>query len=69
MAELTTEKRKHLPKREFAGPGRSYPIPDREHAVIAKVYAEKEEHAGKLSPSAEQHIVAKANHFLKEHKS
>jgi len=32
MARLTTRKRKALPKKDFAGPGRSYPIPDKAHA-------------------------------------
>lgn len=32
MAKLTTEERKSLPAKEFAGPDRSYPIPDASHA-------------------------------------
>jgi hypothetical protein len=39
MAKLTTRARKHLPLSEFAGPSRSYPIPDRSHArnALARV--------------------------------
>jgi len=32
MAKLTTKQRKALPKSDFAGPARSYPIPDASHA-------------------------------------
>ena len=35
MAKLTTEERKELPKKEFAGPDKSYPIPDRSHGQNA----------------------------------
>lgn len=39
MARLTTRKRKHLPTSSFAGPDRSYPIPDASHArnALARV--------------------------------
>jgi hypothetical protein len=32
MAKLTSAKRKSLPATSFAGPDRSYPIPDESHA-------------------------------------
>jgi hypothetical protein len=32
VARLTTSDRKALPAKDFAGPGRSYPIPDASHA-------------------------------------
>jgi len=32
VAKLTTSGRKALPAKEFAGPDRSYPIPDASHA-------------------------------------
>lgn len=32
MAKLTTKRREGLPSWEFAGPSRSYPIPDKSHA-------------------------------------
>lgn len=32
MAKLTTKKRKALPTTDFAGPARSFPIPDKNHA-------------------------------------
>lgn len=39
MAKLTTKKRAALPAKSFAGPGRSYPIPDKNHAANAKARA------------------------------
>jgi len=35
MARLTTKARKKLPGKDFAGPGRSFPIPDKSHADAA----------------------------------
>jgi hypothetical protein len=35
MARLTAKARKKLPAKTFAGPGRSFPIPDRSHARAA----------------------------------
>lgn len=32
MAKLTTSRREKLPAKSFAGPDRSYPIPDASHA-------------------------------------
>ena len=32
MAKLTAKARKEIPTKDFAGPGRSYPIEDRSHA-------------------------------------
>lgn len=39
MAKLTTKERAALPGKSFAGPGRSYPIPDKNHAANAKARA------------------------------
>lgn len=64
MAKLTTEQRKKLPKRDFAGAGESYPVNDRAHAANAKARATQMEKAGKLSKSAEEKIDAKANKVL-----
>ena len=64
MAKLTSAKRKKLPKKDFAGPGDSYPVPDKSHAANAKARATQMEEAGKLSPSAKAKIDAKANKVL-----
>jgi hypothetical protein len=61
MAALTSKTRNALPSSVFAGPGRSYPIPDREHAGLAKNYAKQELDKGNLSPADYKHIVARAN--------
>lgn len=39
MAKLTTKARKSLPTQDFAGPDRSFPIPDASHArnALARV--------------------------------
>lgn len=37
MARLTSKQRKALPKGDFAGPGRSFPIPDKAHARAAEM--------------------------------
>lgn len=64
MAKLTTEKLTRLPKDEFAGPGRSYPVNDRAHAANAKARATQMVDKGKLSSSAKAKIDAKANKVL-----
>lgn len=64
MAELSTKARKKLPGKDFAGPGRSYPVNDRAHAANAKARATQEEKKGKLSKSTEKRIDAKADKVL-----
>ncbi len=65
MAKLTSKQRGKLPASDFAGSGRSYPVPDKAHAANAKARASQMEKAGKLSPSAKAKIDAKANRVLK----
>ena len=64
MAKLTAKKRKKLPKKSFAGPGRSYPVHDKAHAANAKARAKQQLRRGKLSKSAYARIVARANKVL-----
>ena len=64
MANLTTKQRKALPAKEFAGPGRSYPVPDASHAANAKARATQMVAKGKLSPSEKSKIDAKANKVI-----
>jgi len=59
MAVLTTKERKALPAGKFAGPDRSYPIPDKAHAANAKARA-----AQFASPALKAKIDAKANRVL-----
>lgn len=64
MAKLTSKGRNSLPSSEFAGPGRSYPIPDKSHAANAKARATQMVKAGKLNSSAAAKIKARANRVL-----
>ena len=64
MAKLTTARRKGLPNSAFAGPDRSYPIPDRAHAANAKARASQAVNAGRMSPSTARKIKAAANRKL-----
>ena len=61
MARLTAEARKKLPAKTFAGPGRSFPIPDKKHARAALMLI------GHAPASARPHIRAVADAML--HKS
>jgi hypothetical protein len=68
MADLTAEKRKGMSKKEFAGPGKSFPINDDEHAELAISGATRSERAGNISKSEEARIKAKARAKLQEKK-
>lgn len=59
MAKLTSKARKALPTSVFAGPDRSYPVPDRAHAINAKARA-----AQFASPALKARVDAKANKVL-----
>lgn len=61
MAKLSTAQRDKMPAKEFAGPGRSYPIPDASHAANAKARATQAVKAGRMSGSEKASIDAKAN--------
>ncbi len=54
MAKLSSKARKALPSSTFAGPGRSFPIPDKKHAKAAIMLS------GKAPPSARPKIIARA---------
>ena len=41
MAKLTTAARNNLPNSDFAGPDRSFPIPDKKHAKAALMLINK----------------------------
>lgn len=64
MATLTTAARKKLPAKDFAGPGRSYPVEDKGHARDAKARASEMERKGAISKSGEKRIDAKADKKL-----
>jgi len=64
MAKLTAARRKALPAGKFAGPNRSYPVPDKSHAANAKARASHAVSAGSMSSSTKAKIDAKANRVL-----
>jgi hypothetical protein len=70
MGILTAKKRKALPKSSFGEPGsRKYPMPDKAHAANAKSRDSEMENKGEMSESEKEHIFAKADKILGEHKS
>lgn len=64
MSKLTAKQRKRLPNTVFAGPNRSYPVNDRNHAANAKARASQQYNAGRISKSARDKIDAKADTVL-----
>lgn len=65
MAVLTTQQRNNLPSSTFAGPHRSFPIPDKAHAIAAKRLIGR---ATDLTPEQRVHIIRMANDKLKSGK-
>ncbi|MDR3407169.1 MAG: hypothetical protein P4L68_01570 [Methylovirgula sp.] len=66
MSKLTSKGRDELPAKDFAGPGRSYPIEDKAHARNAKARAAQAVKAGRMSKSEEARIDAKADKELRK---
>lgn len=64
MTRLTNRTRKALPPKDFALPGRKYPIEDKAHAANAKARATQEFRAGNLSEGDRAIIDAKADEVL-----
>ena len=64
MTTLSTDDRKHLPKKDFAGPGKTYPVEDKPHARNAKARAAQAVKAGRMSKAQEKKIDAKADKVL-----
>jgi len=64
MAKLTGKDRADLPAKDFAGPGRSYPVPDKSHAANAKARASQAVNEGRMSKGQESKIDAKADKVL-----
>jgi hypothetical protein len=62
MGRLTAGQRDKMPKSQFAGPGRSFPIPDKGHAKAALIDVGK---AKGLSSSEKSHIRAVAHEKLR----
>lgn len=62
--KLSTKTRKKLPAKAFAGPGRSYPVNDKNHARNALARASQAVHEGRMSASEAARIRAKAHKVL-----
>lgn len=60
MSKLTAAKRKAMPKSQFAGPGKSFPVNDPTHARMAISGATRSERAGNISAGTAAKIKAKA---------
>ena len=60
MAKLYAADRRKMPKGDFAGPGKSFPVNDDTHARLAISGATRSEHAGNISGSEAERIKAKA---------
>ena len=66
MSKLSTKARNALPKSDFAGPDRSYPVQDHSHAANAKARASQAYNKGHISLEMEHRIDAKANKVLEK---
>ena len=67
MNKLTTKARADMPKAKFGMPAtRSYPMPDKSHAVNAKARATQQVNAGNLSSSSKAKIDTMANKIIKK---
>lgn len=64
MARLTAAARRRMPKRDFGGKGKSFPMNDKKHARLAISGATRSYHAGNISKSEEERIKARARKKL-----
>ena len=61
MSKLSEKQRDALPSSTFAGPGRSFPIPDKNHAKAALIDVGR---AHNLTPEQKAHIKRQAKLML-----
>jgi len=66
MGKLDAAERRAIPTREFAGPDRSYPVNDKNHARAAKSRARQMLNKGHISQAEYDKICAKADRKLAE---
>lgn len=66
MPHLNAKARNALPNSAFAGPGRSYPMPDKSHAANGKARASEMYHKGRISKGTRDKIFAKASKVLSQ---
>ena len=65
MAKLTAKARSKIPSSQFAGPGRSFPIEDKAHAVAAERMVGRAVNSGSITLDQAARIRAKAKAKLK----
>lgn len=65
MAKLTPAARAKLAPSKFAGPGKSFPIPNKAHAKAAILDAPSAVRSGSITPAQKATIDAKAKAKLK----
>jgi hypothetical protein len=65
MAKLSSKQRNKLPAKTFAGPGRSFPIPDKSHARAALQDSPKAVKSGKITTAEKGKIDARARAILR----
>jgi hypothetical protein len=64
MAKLTPSARARLSNSNFAGPGRSFPVFDKDHARAAIIDSARSVKAGHISASERSKIIARAKRVL-----
>lgn len=64
MAKLNAARRNALPAKDFAGPGRSYPVNDKPHARDAKARASEMYNKGSMSAHEKAVIDSAADRVL-----
>jgi hypothetical protein len=65
MARLTAEDRKKLHPSDFAGPGRSFPIPDKDHAEAALIDVGRALKHGSINSAEAAKIRSRARSMLR----
>lgn len=61
MARLSSSTRQRMPKKDFAGADKSFPVNDARHARLAIAGATRSERAGNISAATAKTIKAKAH--------
>ncbi len=64
MSKLSSKERNNLSNKEFAGPDRSYPVNDHNHAANAKARAQQQYNKGHISLKMLHEIDEKADKVL-----
>ena len=64
MARLSAGQRKRLPAKDFKGPNRSFPMPDKAHATAALRLVGRAQKAGHITAAQAAAIKADANRLL-----